>query len=92
MKIIGLEEHFAISEIMDAWKNVDPRWRDLALKASEMTGSHSLLTRASDGILRRASRSSGWFLLVSSIDFPICKSLEVIGARWCCSISTASTC
>ena len=34
MKIIGLEEHFATAEIMEAWKSVDPRWRDLALKAS----------------------------------------------------------
>jgi predicted TIM-barrel fold metal-dependent hydrolase len=33
LKIIGLEEHFATAEIKDAWQNVDPRWRDLALQA-----------------------------------------------------------
>ena len=34
MKIVGLEEHFATAEVINAWKNVDPCWRDLALKAS----------------------------------------------------------
>ena len=32
MKIVGLEEHFATAEVMDAWQHVDPRWSDLALK------------------------------------------------------------
>ena len=34
MKVIALEEHFATIEVIQAWKNVDPPWRDLALKAS----------------------------------------------------------
>ena len=34
MKVIGLEEHFATVEVIDAWKNVDPRWHDLARKPS----------------------------------------------------------
>jgi len=41
MKIVALEEHFATLEVMDAWKSVDPAWRDLALKA---TGRAACLT------------------------------------------------
>ncbi len=44
MKIIGLEEHFATAEIMEAWMRVDPRWSDLALKPStEGEGANRLL-------------------------------------------------
>jgi hypothetical protein len=34
MKIVALEEHYATAEVMQAWKSVDPRWSDLALKPS----------------------------------------------------------
>ena len=44
MKIVALEEHFATPEVMDAWKSVDPAWRDLALKATtEGEGARRLL-------------------------------------------------
>ncbi len=34
MKLVALEEHFATTEIMQAWMKVNPSWPDLALKAS----------------------------------------------------------
>jgi Histidine kinase-, DNA gyrase B-, and HSP90-like ATPase len=44
MKIVALVEHFAPLEGMDAWKSVDPGWRDLALKATtEGEGARRLL-------------------------------------------------
>src|SRR5215472_10105529 len=44
MKIVALEEHFATLEVMDAWKSVNPGWRDLALKATtEGEGARRLL-------------------------------------------------
>ena len=32
MKIVGLEEHFMIAEVAQAWEALDPRWQDSALK------------------------------------------------------------
>jgi hypothetical protein len=44
MKIVGLEEHFATAEVMEAWQTVEPRWRDLAMKSSiEGEGAQRLL-------------------------------------------------
>ena len=34
LRIVGLEEHFATPEIVKAWESLDPRWQDLAVKAS----------------------------------------------------------
>jgi len=49
MKIVALEEHFAPLEVMDAWKSVDPGWRDLALKATtEGEGARRLLDFGAD--------------------------------------------
>ena len=31
MKIIGLEEHFATPELIDAWHALEPQWQDVAL-------------------------------------------------------------
>lgn len=33
-RIIGLEEHFVTADVLDAWRVLDPRWRDLALTPS----------------------------------------------------------
>jgi hypothetical protein len=27
MKIVGLEEHFATPELIDAWQALEPQWR-----------------------------------------------------------------
>src|SRR6185312_4098049 len=29
MKIVGLEEHFATPELIDAWQALEPQWRDV---------------------------------------------------------------
>ena len=42
MKIVGLEEHFATPELIDAWHALEPQWRDVALVSS-----------ADDGLARR---------------------------------------
>ena len=34
MRIIGLEEHFVTADVLEAWRALDPQWRDLALKLS----------------------------------------------------------
>ena len=34
MKIVGLEEHFATPELIDAWHALEPQWRDVALVSS----------------------------------------------------------
>lgn len=34
MKVIGLEEHFVISDLLKAWRMLDPQWQDIALKPS----------------------------------------------------------
>jgi predicted TIM-barrel fold metal-dependent hydrolase len=34
MKIVGLEEHFATKEVVEAWESAEPRWQDLAMKGS----------------------------------------------------------
>src|SRR6476620_3971491 len=31
LKIIGLEEHFATPELIDAWHALEPQWQDVAL-------------------------------------------------------------
>ena len=44
MEIIGLEEHFVVPGVLDAWQALDPRWQDLATKASaEGEGRRRLL-------------------------------------------------
>ncbi len=34
MRVIGLEEHFVIADVLKAWRVLDPRWQDIALKPS----------------------------------------------------------
>lgn len=34
MKLIGLEEHFVTTDVLDAWRALDPRWQDLSLTPS----------------------------------------------------------
>ena len=35
MKIVGLEEHFVTKDVMSAWRALEPRWQDVALKQSD---------------------------------------------------------
>jgi len=34
MKIVGLEEHFATPELIDAWQALEPQWRDVGIPGS----------------------------------------------------------
>ncbi len=34
MRVIGLEEHFVTSGVLEAWRVLDPQWQDVALKPS----------------------------------------------------------
>lgn len=44
MKIIGLEEHVVVSEVLEEWQALDPRRQDLATKSSaEGEAGHRLL-------------------------------------------------
>jgi hypothetical protein len=43
MKIVGLEEHFVVPEVLHAWQSLDPRWRDLAVKPSSEGEAVSVL-------------------------------------------------
>ncbi len=35
MKLICIEEHFAKPEVLAAWRALDPRWQDVAMKQSD---------------------------------------------------------
>ncbi len=32
--IVGLEEHFATADVIEAWRALEPQWQDVALKPS----------------------------------------------------------
>lgn len=34
MKIVGLEEHYVTTDVIDAWRKLDSRWQYLSLSAS----------------------------------------------------------
>jgi hypothetical protein len=34
MKIVGLEEHFATPQLIDAWQALEPQWRDVGITDS----------------------------------------------------------
>lgn len=75
MKTIALEEHFATQEIMDAWKRVDPRWRDLALKAStEGEGARRLLELGQERLA--AMDEAGIDVAVLSLTTPGVQNLD----------------
>lgn len=48
MKIVGLEEHFAMPEIIAAWKALDPGTRDLAIDKSIETDKERRLCDFAD--------------------------------------------
>jgi uncharacterized protein len=75
MRVIALEEHFATQEIMDAWKNVDSRWRDLALKAStEGEGARRLLDLGTERLA--AMDEAGIDVAVLSLTTPGVQNLD----------------
>jgi uncharacterized protein len=75
MKIVALEEHFATLEVMDAWKSVDPAWRDLALKATtEGEGARRLLDLGAERL--KAMDEAGIDVAVLSLTTPGVQNLD----------------
>ena len=75
MKTVALEEHFATQKIMDAWKKVDPRWRDLALQAStEGEGARRLLDLGPERLA--AMDEAGIDVAILSLTTPGVQNLE----------------
>jgi hypothetical protein len=91
MKIVALEGHFATLEVMDAWKSVDPAWRDLALKATtEGEGARRLLDFGARAPIRPGA-GIGWHyetgmqilrLIFLSGVFDRFPNLQIITGHW----------
>ena len=80
MKIIGLEEHFVIPEVLHAWQALDPRWQDLAIKpSSEGDGGRRLLALGPERIA--AMDEEGIDVQVLSCTAPGVQSLAA-DSRW----------
>ena len=75
MKTIGLEEHFVTAEVIEAWKNVDPRWRDLSLQAS-MEGDKAERLLDLGPMRLQAMDETGIDVAVLSLTTPGVQSLE----------------
>lgn len=43
LRVVGLEEHFVTTPVLDAWSRLEPRWRDLSLAPSASGESGRLL-------------------------------------------------
>ncbi len=79
MKLVGLEEHFATVEVMQAWQVVDPLWRDLALNASTEGEAARRLLDLGTGRLT-AMDEAGIDVAVLSLTTPGVQNLEPIAA------------
>ena len=75
MRIIGLEEHFVTTDVLDAWRALDPRWRDLALKPST-EGERARRLAELDGQRFAAMQETGLDVQVLSLSTPGVQNLE----------------
>ncbi len=69
MKIVGLEEHFAIPELIDAWHALEPQWQDVAL-ANSADGELSLRLMDLDAERIEAMNDTGIDVSVVSVNTP----------------------
>ena len=75
MRIVGLEEHFVTAEVMQAWKSVEPQWRDLAIK--EATEGESAKRLLDFGAMRLAAMDdAGIDVAVLSLTTPGVQNLD----------------
>lgn len=75
MKIVGLEEHFATSEVIAAWQRVDPEQRDLAIEMSTGNDNERLLLDLADHRIARMDEV-GVDVQVLSLTTPGVQSVE----------------
>jgi uncharacterized protein len=75
VKVVALEEHFATVGVMNAWKTVEPRWRDLSLQMALDDRVAKRLTDLGDGRIA-AMDAAGIDVSVLSLTAPGLHNLE----------------
>ncbi|MGY5120038.1 amidohydrolase family protein [Streptomyces sp. 900105755] len=75
MRIIGLEEHFVIEEVLDAWRALDAQWQDLSLRPSTQ-GEPARRLADLEGERFAAMDDSGVDVQVLSLSTPGVQNLE----------------
>lgn len=75
MRIIGLEEHFVTDDVLGAWRALDPRWQDLALKPST-EGDRARRLAELDGRRFAAMEETGLDVQVLSLSTPGVQNLD----------------
>jgi predicted TIM-barrel fold metal-dependent hydrolase len=75
MKIVGLEEHFAIPELLDAWQALAPQWRDVEPISATDNGTGSRLVDL-DGERIAAMDETGLDVSVVSMTTPGLQNLD----------------
>jgi predicted TIM-barrel fold metal-dependent hydrolase len=79
MNLIGLEEHFVTSEVLDAWRALDPDWQDLSLVPSTRGDSARRLADLGDERLAEMEKA-GLDVQVLSLSTPGVQNLAPANA------------
>ena len=93
MRIVGLEEHFVTAGVLEAWRALDPRWQDLALKPSGEGESASRLAELG-GQRFAAMEETGLDVQVLSLTAPGVQSLapdDAVALQTACNDMLANT-
>lgn len=80
MKVIALEEHFATTDVIDAWRNAAPQWQDLSLQMVTRGQASQRLVELGDGRIA-AMDADGIDRSVLSLTAPGLHNLERTEAR-----------
>lgn len=79
MRVIGLEEHFVTPDVLDAWRGLDRRWQDFALKPSTEGDTARRLAELG-GERMAAMAETGLDIQVLSLSTPGLQNLEPAAA------------